>query len=123
MTPGNWWEVKEWKKKAAPGSMQVVDRLYSQDLLYLKQLQKRGIDFVVRLRQNFIRTPQAPTEPLTPADVKAGVVSDRVQELGAGGGGPVLRPFALRWPRDAGPPTSLASPPPLSVPNRTAQSE
>lgn len=84
-------EVAQWKKKAQAGAFYVVDRLYCQDLLYLKTLQKRGVDFVVRLRDNIHRTPQGPAAALSAEDVQAGVVSDQMQELGAAGGGPVLR--------------------------------
>lgn len=84
-------EVKQWKKKTVPGTLYVADRLYSQDLLYLKALQTRGIDFVVRLRENFIRVPCGPEAELSAEDDRAGVVSDQVQEVGAGGGGPQLR--------------------------------
>jgi IS4 transposase len=91
ITPGQVCEFKPWKKKVQPGGFYVGDRLYCQDLLYLKKLQKDGVDFVVRLRENFIRTPQGPAQPLTAAEVQAGVVCDGLEELGAGGGGPVLR--------------------------------
>jgi hypothetical protein len=91
ITPGKGCEVKEWKKKIQPGGFYVVDRLYCQDLLYLKKLQKDGIHFVVRLRDNITRTAQALPRTLTPEDVKAGVVCDQMEELGQGGGGPILR--------------------------------
>lgn len=91
ITAGTVSEVKEWKKKIQPGGFYVVDRLYCQDLLYLKKLQKDGVDFVVRLRDNITRTAQASPRPLRPEDVKAGAVCDQMEELGQGGGGPVLR--------------------------------
>jgi hypothetical protein len=91
ITPGKVSEVKEWKKKIKPGGFYVVDRLYCQDLLYLKKLQKDGVDFVVRLRDNITRAVREPARPLTPEDIKAGVVCDQMEELGQGGGGPILR--------------------------------
>jgi hypothetical protein len=91
ITPGKVSEVKEWKRRIRPGAFYVVDRLYCQDLLYLKKLRKDGVDFVVRLRDNITRTARGAARPLTPEDVKAGVVSDRMEELGQGGGGPILR--------------------------------
>lgn len=91
ITPGKVSEFKQWKKKARRGAFYVIDRLYSQDLLYLKQLQKEGTDFVVRLRDNHLRTPQGPPQPLTASDTQAGVVGDGLEELGGAGGGPVLR--------------------------------
>jgi hypothetical protein len=91
ITPGKVSEVKEWKKKIQPGGFYVVDRLYCQDLLYLKKLQKDGVDFVVRLRDNITRTVRDRARSLTPEDGQAGVVSDQREELGQGGGGPILR--------------------------------
>jgi hypothetical protein len=91
ITPGNVAEPREWKKKIKPGEFYVVDRWYSHDLLYLKQLQKREIDFVARHCGNVIRTARAEPRPLTAEDRAAGVVSDRLEELGCLGGGPTLR--------------------------------
>lgn len=91
ITPGNASEAKEWKKKIKDDQFYVVDRLYGQDLLHLKQLHKRGAQFVVRICQNVIRTPVGPDRPLSETDRKAGVVSDRLEELGGFGGGPALR--------------------------------
>lgn len=91
ITPGKVSEVKEWKKMIQPDGFYVLDRLYGQDLLYLKKLQQDGVNFVVRLRDNFIRTVRQPARPLTPEDVTAGIVCDQMEELGQGGGGPVLR--------------------------------
>jgi IS4 transposase len=91
ITPGNVSELREWKKKAKPGSFIVGDRLYSEDHLHLKQLKKKGVHFVVRLLGNVTRQPQGPERALTKEDQQAGVVSDRMVELGCRGGGPVLR--------------------------------
>jgi hypothetical protein len=91
ITPGKVSEIKEWKKMIQPDGFYVLDRLYCQDLLYLKKLQKDGVNFVVRLRDNFIRTVREPARALTPEDVQAGVVGDQMEELGRGGGGPILR--------------------------------
>ena len=91
ITPGKVSEVREWKKMIQPDGFYVIDRLYCQDLLYLKKLQKDGVNFVVRLRDNLIRTVREPARSLTPEDVKAGVLCDQMEELGRGGGGPLLR--------------------------------
>lgn len=91
ITPGNASELKEWKKKTKPGSFLVADRLYSEDHLHLKQLKKKGVDFVLRLLGNVTLTPQGDTRALDEEDRKAGVVSDQLFELGCRGGGPVLR--------------------------------
>lgn len=92
ITPGNVCERKELqKKKPQKGSFVVADRHYSQDHQYLKQLQKGGVDFVLRLFGNVTRQPVEPPRPLSAEDRRAGVVSDRIEELGCLGGGPVLR--------------------------------
>jgi hypothetical protein len=92
ITPGNVCERREWtKKKLSKGSFVVADRHFSDDHLHLKQLQKAGVDFVMRLLGNVIRHPQGPPRELSAEDRQAGVVSDRLEELGCLGGGPVLR--------------------------------
>lgn len=91
ITPGKVCERKEWKKRIPPGSFFVADRLYSEDHLLLKQLHKRSVDFVVRLLGNVTRKALRPERELSDEDRKAGVISDRLQELGCRGGGPVLR--------------------------------
>ena len=91
IAPGHVSELRQWKKQVQPGSFVVGDRLYSEDHLFLKQLQKSGTDFVVRLLGNATRVPQEPERPLTAEDRQAGVVRDQLVELGCRGGGPVLR--------------------------------
>lgn len=91
ITAGNVCERKVWKGKIKPGDFHVVDRLYGEDHLLLKQIKKRGADFVVRLLGNVIRTPVEPLRPLSDEDRQAGVISDQVVELGGQGGGPQLR--------------------------------
>jgi hypothetical protein len=91
ITPGNVCERKVWKQKIKPGDFHVVDRLYSEDHLLLKQIKKKGADFVVRLLGNVIRTPVEAARALMEEDRKAGVISDQVVELGGQGGGPRLR--------------------------------
>jgi hypothetical protein len=91
ITPANVCERKVWKQKIKPGDFHVVDRLYSEDHLLLKQIKKNGADFVVRLLGNVIRTPVEPPRPLSEEDRQAGVISDQVVELGGQGGGPQLR--------------------------------
>lgn len=91
LTPGNASEAREWKKKLDPAAFYVVDRGYGQDLLWLKQLHKKGVGLVVRICEKVVRTPQGAERPLSQEDIKAGVVSDRIEELGLFGGGPQLR--------------------------------
>lgn len=97
ITPGNVCERNEWKKKVHlcdlgdSGGMFVADRLFSEDHLLLKQLKKKRVHFVLRLLGNVTRTPLGEARPLSVEDIQAGVVSDRMEELGCLGGGPVLR--------------------------------
>ena len=98
ITAGKTSELKEWKKKVQPGSFVVADRLYSEDHLYLKALQKRDVAFVIRLLGNVRRTPHSACRPLSTEDQQAGVVSDRLEELGCLGGGPILRIVEIHSP-------------------------
>jgi hypothetical protein len=98
LTPGKSSELKEWQKMIKPGSFYVGDRLYSENHLQLKQLQKAGVDLVVRLKGNVVRGPKTEPAPLSAEDRQAGVVSDRVEELGCLGGGPVLRIVEIHAP-------------------------
>ena len=91
ITPGNVSEAKEWKKMVQDGAFYVGDRLYGQDLLHLKQLDKAGVHFVVRMRDDVTRIVQQQPAALSQADQEAGVVSDTLAELGCLGGGPELR--------------------------------
>jgi hypothetical protein len=91
ITPANICERREWKKKIQPGGFFVADRLYSEDHLLLKQLQKKGVHFVVRLLGNVTRQGMEPSRKLSEEDQRAGVISDRLEELGCRGGGPILR--------------------------------
>ena len=100
ITPSKSSELKEWKKSCKPGAFFVGDRLYGEDHLWLKQLKKKDVHFVVRLLGNVWRKPVAPARELTEADRKAGVISDQLVELGCRGGGPVLRVIEIQTPRD-----------------------
>jgi hypothetical protein len=101
ITPAHKSEIKEWKKRCKPGAFYVGDRLYGSDHLWLKQLKKKGVDFVVRFNGNVWRRPVAPPRELTEADRKAGVLSDQIVELGCRGGGPMLRVIEIKTPRQA----------------------
>lgn len=91
ITPANVCERKTLKGKAQPGSFYVADRLYSDDYAFLGKLVRQGSDFVFRLPPSAVRTPAGPASPLTPEDQAAGVVSDRLEEIGAVYNGPPLR--------------------------------
>jgi hypothetical protein len=96
ITPSHKPEVKEWKKRCKRGAFYVGDRLYGADHLWLKQLQKKGVDFVVRFNGNVWRKAVGSARELTEADHNAGIVSDQIVELGCRGGGPILRVIEIK---------------------------
>jgi DDE family transposase len=91
ITPGNCCERKVFKSKAQPGAFYVADRLYSDDYAFLGRMLRQKIDFVMRLPGNAVRLGAAPTRELTAQDRAAGVVSDRMEQLGAKHKGLVIR--------------------------------
>lgn len=91
ITPGKVCERKTWKRKAQPGTCYVADRLYSKDYRFLAVMEQRRIDFVLRLADNAERIPAGPAQRLSPADLAAGVRSDRRERLGQRKDGPVAR--------------------------------
>jgi hypothetical protein len=91
ITPGHVSEPKVFAQTVQPGALIVADRNYGHDFALLTQLQKRGIDFVLRLYNNLGFTPVGPERPLTEEDRRAGVVWDRMVRLGVHGDGPALR--------------------------------
>jgi hypothetical protein len=91
ITPANVCERKTLKGKVKPGSFYVADRLYSDDYAFLGKLVRQGMDFVFRLPPSAVRTPVGPAVELTPEDRVAGVVSDRLEKIGAKYAGPPLR--------------------------------
>jgi hypothetical protein len=91
ITPGKVCERKTWKRKVQPGTCYVADRLYSQDYRFLAVMEQRRIDFVLRLADNAERIPAGPARALSPADLAAGVRSDRRERLGQRKDGPVIR--------------------------------
>jgi hypothetical protein len=82
ITPAKVCERKTLKGKIQPGSFYVADPLYSDDYAFLGRMVRQNVDFVFRLPGNAIRTPASPLRELTPEDGAAGVVSDRLEELG-----------------------------------------
>jgi hypothetical protein len=91
ITPAKVCERKTLKGKARPGAFYVADRLYSDDYAFLKRMLREKIDFVLRLSDNAVRRPVGPPRVLTAEDRAAGVVSDRLEQLGAREDGPVVR--------------------------------
>ena len=96
ITPANVCERKNLKGKVQKGAFYVADRLYSDDYAFLGRMVKQKIDFVIRLPGNAVRTPASPLKELTPADLAAGVVSDRLEEIGAKYEGPPHRVVEIR---------------------------
>jgi len=90
-TPGHVCERKTLKSKAQPGAFYVADRLYSDDYAFLERMPRQKIDFVLRLSDNAVRLPVGAPRALTAQDRAAGVVSDRMEQLGVREGGPVVR--------------------------------
>ena len=83
ITPGQVCERKTLKTKVQPGAFYVADRLYSDDYAFLGRMQRQQIDFVLRLPGNAVRTPASSRQPLSPEALAAGVVCDRLEQLGA----------------------------------------
>ncbi len=91
ITPGNVCERKTLKSKARPGQFYVADRLYSDDYAFLGRMVRQQTDFVLRLPPSAVRVGASPQRQLTAADHAAGVVSDRMEELGSRYRGAALR--------------------------------
>jgi len=91
VTAGNGCERKVFKEVVKPGAMVVNDRYFSKPYALLEELQRGGVDFVIRLNDDAFMESAGPERPLTEKDRPAGVVWDRLMHLGTRGKGPVLR--------------------------------
>lgn len=91
ITPGNCCERKVLKSKVQAGAFYVADRLYSDDYAFLGRMLRQKIDYVLRLPGNATRLAASPDRQLTAQDRAAGVVSDRMEQLGAKHRGLVIR--------------------------------
>ena len=91
ITPGHCCERKVLKSKVQTGAFYVADRLYSDDYAFLGRMLRQKIDYVMRLPGNATRVGAAPNRVLTAPDRAAGVVSDRLEQLGAKHRGLILR--------------------------------
>lgn len=91
ITVANVCERKTLKGRVEPGKFYVADRLYSDDYAFLGRMVRQKTDFVFRLPGNAVRTPASPARELTPEDRAAGVVSDRLEKIGAKYNGSPLR--------------------------------
>jgi hypothetical protein len=65
-----------------PGEFYVGDRYYGRDYQFLNRLSEAGCSYLIRLREDSVMEVVEEL-PLVPADVKAGVVSDRIVRLGS----------------------------------------
>lgn len=88
VTDGNTSERAVWKSKLRKGACYVNDRGYSHDYRLIKDVQKAGATFVLRLHNNAVFKPLGPARALSEADRKAGVVEDIQVRLGSGPDGP-----------------------------------
>lgn len=91
ITPGTGSEPHVLAQKLQRGAFYVMDRLYAQRHQFLEEIRAAGADYVVRLNNNVVLTPEGPERPLSAADRQAGVVWDRLMRLGVHGTGPVVR--------------------------------
>jgi len=83
-------ERAQWEAWARPGACYIGDRYYAYDYQRLARLAQRGVDFVVRLRNDAQWFEEQP-ETLTAADRAAGVKWAAVVRLGQAGDGPRVR--------------------------------
>jgi len=82
ITPANVCERKTLKNKAQAHAFYVADRLYSDDYAFLGKMVRQKTDFVLRLPPSAVRVGASPQRDLSTEDRAAGVVSDRMEELG-----------------------------------------
>ena len=83
-------EQAQWQKWARPGALYIGDRNYGRDYQLLAELQKRRVDWVVRL-QGETRWVVEKVEALSEADRQAGVIASELVRLGVAGNGPCCR--------------------------------
>jgi len=91
ITPGNCCERKVLKSKVQAGAFYVADRLYSDDYAFLGRMLRQKVDYVMRLPGNAARLGASPNRALSAQDRAVGVVSDRMEQLGAKYRGLVIR--------------------------------
>ena len=119
LTPAKTCERRPWRQWAQPGTCYIGDRYYSYDYQLLRELQERGVDWVVRLRADAHWVEESVAE-LSAADRAAQVVWAGTVRLGKAGDGPRVRVvqvlgeeesllLATTLPADTTPPELLAT--------------
>ena len=88
VTNGNGNERAVWKSKLKAGTCYVNDRGYSHDYRVIKEVQKVGARYVLRLYNNSLITHLGEARVLSQADREAGVVEDVNVRLGSDDDGP-----------------------------------
>jgi hypothetical protein len=90
VTPAKCCERAQWRRLAQPGTCYIGDRYYSYDYQLLRELQDKGVNFVVRLRID-TQWVQQSEAVLSELDRAAGVVWSGTVRLGSAGDGPTVR--------------------------------
>jgi Transposase DDE domain len=91
ITPDRVCERKTLKHQLKPGAFYVADRLYGHDYAFMNLLTRKKADFVFRISETAIRIGVSAQRPLSERDQAAGVVSDRMEQLGDQQKYPALR--------------------------------
>ena len=91
VTPANTCERLVWKEKLRKGCVYVNDRNFSHDYQLITHLQETGASFVLRLFNNTVLQKLGEARPLSPEDLRAGVLEDVRVRLGPTENGPVGR--------------------------------
>ena len=88
VSDGNGNERTVWKSKLKAGACYVNDRNYSHDYRVIKEVQRAGARYVLRLHNNSLITRLEEPRSLSEADREAGVVEDSNVRLGKAEDGP-----------------------------------
>ena len=84
-------ERKTFRRKLEAGAFYVADRMYGHDYGLLASLNTHRADFVIRFSDTAVRVPASAQSALSEQDRAAGVVSDRLEQLGGRGNYPAVR--------------------------------
>ena len=81
ITPDKVCERAAWRKQAQPGEAYVGDRYYGEDYQLFGRMERKGVAFVVRLRDEAVINAEEELA-LSPADQQAGVLRSAWMHLG-----------------------------------------